>query len=124
MILCVAVELVRSLFSNCFCTGPSIVRLGSFVAARQPAAGLADTHRLNGKELRMAAGRVGPRSPPQIAATFVLGLRHERWSVMNSSTSLPHLTARYSGSPAHDGSCGSPVSRIGLFSKNACIPAA
>ena len=110
--MCFAVEFNRSFLNASFCTGPSIVRLGLLIAARQPGGGFGGRNRLNGNVVPHCRRAVSARGRHHTRQR-VAELRHERWSVMNSSTSLPHLTVRYSGSPAHDGSCGSPVSRIG-----------
>src|SRR5688500_11121512 len=106
-ILCLAVDASRSFLNAAFCTGPSTVRPGSLIAARQPGGGFVSRKKKNGNEFRSDGGSVGPRSVPRVGLTQLdatSALLQDRSSRMKYSTSEPHLNFRYSGSPAHDGS--------------------
>src|SRR3989304_1006362 len=90
----VAVDALIALVNAAYCRAPSIVRAGSFRAARH--AGGTGFFRAGARlenASRTACGAVGARSPLHTLAAFPL--RNERSSRKNSSRFLPQRTVRY-----------------------------
>ena len=81
-----------------YCAAPSIVRAGSFSAARQAGGtGFRSPGARSANASRTACGAVGARSPPH--TPFALALRNERSSRKKSSRCLPQRNAAIEAEP-------------------------